>query len=88
MSASTTGSAERIPQVGDIVHWYEFVVHEKRLVARAAIVTDVHEPENAKTSVSLTVFLSGKTDAGTFQRVSYSDKPTDGCWGWRPDQPC
>jgi hypothetical protein len=49
---------------------------------RAAVITEVDDPNEPRSSVGLCIL----NPTGLFfaQHVKYSEKPTPGCWSWPP----
>lgn len=74
---------EQVPSVGRIVHYYAYGTPGGEFpagVPRAAIVTDVHNPGEPQSVLSLAVL----NPTGMFFNVGvyYSPEPKGGCWGW------
>ena len=87
MTEDTKAPGGRVPRVGDIVWYYVHTgVAGTEPIPRAAMITEVHEPDNRASSVALTVFTPDRAPAaGGYHAVQFSPKPIDGCWGWRPE---
>jgi hypothetical protein len=78
---SSDPPGQRVPRIGDIVLYHHF--DAGRLLALAALVTDIERLGEARSAVSLTVFRPGRSPEPHHFAIPFAEEPTNGCWSWR-----
>lgn len=72
------------PSVGRVVHYHSYGTPggEFKPLPRAAIVTEVDEPENDASAIG--VCILNPTGIFFHQHLPYSEEPKPGTWSWPP----
>jgi hypothetical protein len=77
----TESHARRVPRIGDMVLYHQ--LDAGRLLALAAVVTEVERPGEPRSDTYLTVFRPGRPPEPHHSAIPFAAEPTNGYWSWR-----